>query len=74
MAELLQEMPLSAGVKAALLGRRGPATAPLELVKRWERGHWKEVAAWARALGVQDLDLMEIYTRASEQAELLGSV
>lgn len=52
MQELLDSMPLSAPIKAALAGEAGPARGALDAIRAFEQGHWDEAAAACLQLGV----------------------
>jgi c-di-GMP-related signal transduction protein len=71
LAETLAEIPVSQGIKTALL-KHGPPLGPVyELILAAERADWAPTLALAVQLGLTEERLAELYGQAVEWAELV---
>ncbi len=66
MDKVLERVPLSEEIRAALAGAPSPPRTALELALAYERGEWERVAALARSLAIDEESLPEIYGSAVE--------
>ncbi|MBW1723122.1 MAG: HDOD domain-containing protein [Deltaproteobacteria bacterium] len=64
MAVLMEKLPLSGGIKKALVAGKGPLADYLELVKAYEMGNWPLVEEKAEALGIGEDRLPQEYLKA----------
>ncbi len=73
MADVVEQVPLSADVKAALLGEANPLRAFLDLVIAYEQGEWGRVDACKQHVPVRTEDVPAMYFEALAWAdELVG--
>ena len=61
LAEILQELPVGDGIKEALLEKQGKAGALYRLILSYEKADWKESRSLAKELGLEDIDLVQLY-------------
>ena len=61
LEEILEEMPIKADIKAAILGDGGQFTELLSMVKVYEDGNWEPLLASASKLGVSEDHIAGIY-------------
>jgi EAL and modified HD-GYP domain-containing signal transduction protein len=71
MAEVVEQVPLAADVKAALLGEANPLRAFLDLVVAYEQGEWGRVDACRQHVPVRTEDLPALYFDALSWADAL---
>lgn len=64
MAEILEELPLSADLKGALVGDANLYRPVLDFVERYERGDWTAVEPLGRTAGIQESKLPGQYGEA----------
>jgi c-di-GMP-related signal transduction protein len=68
LANILEQMPLPAAVKQALLGDAGPHRDLLELLTSYERGDWQACAFLAARLGIPETAISALYINAMQWA------
>ncbi len=77
MHTVLRDLPLDEEVKAALLGRPGPFTSLLEVIRAYESGQWETLKRLLPRLGLPtENSLPEIYAEAlafAHQAFTIGA-
>ena len=66
METALADIPVSDGVRGALLGKPGVLTDLLDITVAYERGRWEVVARLAEANGWDEADLIRVYIDAIE--------
>jgi EAL and modified HD-GYP domain-containing signal transduction protein len=66
---LLEDMPLSAKVKGALMGRDNAYRPIYELILNYENADWGKVATLAAQLGLQEQEIPEAYEEAIKWVE-----
>jgi EAL and modified HD-GYP domain-containing signal transduction protein len=64
MAPLLDQLPLTGDVRAALLDRPSPLRPVLTYVQRYERGDWTACILLGRNLGLAEATASERYHEA----------
>ena len=64
MFDVLEELPLSGGLKGALLGRESVLQPVLDVVKLYENGEWAGCARLAHDHGIATTGLIDRYTEA----------
>ena len=69
MEEVLEHVNLAEPVRSALIARGGRYGSALLLIEAYERGDWPEVENRATELGIEAIDLPELYTQALSWAE-----
>ncbi len=75
MREVLDDMPVSAGVSAALLGEPHAVTDLLSIVIAYERGNWSTVSDLCQRRGWPETDLIGLYIDAIEWSrDFFGSM
>lgn len=72
LAEAVEQMPLSATVKAALTGTRNSARAVLDAVIAYERGEWEEAGTMAERASIAADRLPAAYADALKWARELS--
>jgi len=72
MAQILDDLPLDAEVKAALLGAENQPRRVLDAVVHYERGEWAEAEALADGLGLSVRHLARAYDDALGWARTLA--
>jgi EAL and modified HD-GYP domain-containing signal transduction protein len=70
MEQALEEMPLDAGTKAALLGSHNEARTVLDAVSAYEQGRWDDAEAALQARGLC-VEMQDIYSDALRWAREL---
>jgi c-di-GMP-related signal transduction protein len=68
IADILEEVPVAADVKAALLGKPCRLRAVHELILAYENGDWDEIGRRSEALAVDESAVAEAYLSAVEWA------
>ncbi len=71
LKEILDGVPLDAGVLNALSGKESPYSLWLTLMNLYERGEWEESVALARTLGLSEKDLTKAYSQALDWSSIL---
>ncbi|HLZ14005.1 MAG TPA: HDOD domain-containing protein [Candidatus Acidoferrum sp.] len=71
MERVLEDLPVSKDMAAALLGGENEFRRVLDLMLAYECGTWNSVAKAARRASVKEAALPECYLRASEKASML---
>ncbi|HYA42243.1 MAG TPA: HDOD domain-containing protein [Syntrophobacteraceae bacterium] len=66
MEEILEDIPIAAQAKAALLGERNSYRDVFDLVVSYERADWAAVPALASVLGIVDGEMSKIYSESIE--------
>ena len=69
LAELLERVPVSNAIKAALLGEASPLSAPFELVLAQESGNWLQMKELATQLHLEDEQVSSLYWQAAAWAK-----
>ena len=64
LTELLERVPLSQEIKAALLGEPSPLTGPFELVLAQESGNWARMKDLAQQMHLEEETVSAAYWRA----------
>jgi c-di-GMP-related signal transduction protein len=64
LAELLERVPISQEIKAALLGQPSPLAAPFELVLVQETGNWQRMRDLAQKMQLDEAEVSASYWRA----------
>ena len=67
--EILQDIPLSANVKDALLGKTNPHKIVYDAVLSYERGNWEDASQLAMQLAVDEEQMIAIYSECIEWVE-----
>lgn len=70
MDKILNELPLSDGIKNALIDARGRLAGYIELVRSYETGQWNRVARLAQALKLDDRLVPTLYKDACDWSNL----
>ena len=74
LEEILEEMPIKADIKAAILGSEGQFAELLSMVKVYEDGNWEPLLASASKLGVSEDLVAGLYFDALDWTQnLFGS-
>jgi EAL and modified HD-GYP domain-containing signal transduction protein len=71
LEEILEELPLEEGVKAALLGKDDRSGNALALVKAFEKARWEEVTRYSTQLNLEEEKLAPLYLEAVEWTKFL---
>jgi len=66
--DILSQLPVTAAVREALLGRPNPLREAFEIMTAYERADWRRLSERCAAAGVPEADLPEIYTEAIRKA------
>ncbi len=61
MEEILEDIPMTAGPKVALLGDPNSHKKVFDLVVSYERANWTVIPELASRLGIDQCDISEIY-------------
>lgn len=69
----VEQAPVPAAVRRALLGQEGPHWRTLELVVAWESGDWDTALALAGGLGLDASDVADCYAEAVDFGEAAGA-
>lgn len=69
MAELLEELPISDDIKAALLGEGGPLAKVYELVVANEKGEWDKFPALSAELAFNEYEIPAIFLQSLEWSQ-----
>jgi len=69
MKNIMENLPLSEGIKSALIERKGLLAPYLELAKAYEAGLWEKVVNLAEELGISDEKIPEYYLDAVTWAD-----
>ena len=69
LAELLERVPVSKAIKAALLGEPSPLSVPFELVLAQESGNWPRLRELALQLKVDEERVSALYWQAAAWAK-----
>ncbi len=73
MESILQELPLDADIKEALLGKPGDFKDILDLVLLYEQGQWDKVFAFAAdRYNLDEVEVMSYYLESLELADMAG--
>lgn len=64
LAEIMADIPVSEGIKSALLRHKGAMYPLLALMISFERGDWKRLSAIAKKVGIKEALLPEKYVQA----------
>jgi c-di-GMP-related signal transduction protein len=64
LVEMLERVPISQEIKAALLGEPSPLTAPFELALAHETGSWQRTQHLAQQMHLDEADILAAYWRA----------
>ncbi|WP_419569945.1 EAL and HDOD domain-containing protein [Rheinheimera sp.] len=76
MASVMTKLPLSAGIKAALVESEGPMASYLQLVKLYEQAHWDAAEQWIQRLQLDKKAVPDAYHSAvqwaNDQMKALG--
>jgi EAL and modified HD-GYP domain-containing signal transduction protein len=70
LPELLEQIPVTAEIRAALLGEPGKFTDLLDLIRHYEKARWDEVLNLCSDLGLNQDDIPGMYMDALEWARL----
>ncbi len=74
MASLMDKIPLSAGIKEALVGRKGEFGGYLLVVEGYLKGQWPLVSEQARSMGLDEGALPECFMDSVGWADNLDSL
>lgn len=74
MSDLLAQLPLSDGSKAALLGQDNANRQLLDCIVTYERGEWTRCFALASGLGIDPAVLPQLYAEALRWAHTIDPV
>jgi EAL and modified HD-GYP domain-containing signal transduction protein len=66
MEEILEDIPVAAEAKAALLGKPNSYKGIFDLVVSYERADWTIVPGLASQLGISQMEMSEIYSKSIE--------
>jgi EAL and modified HD-GYP domain-containing signal transduction protein len=69
LAEILQDLPISAEIKDALLGRRNRPRTVFDYAVAYERGDWEKLMEIARSLKLDESSVPRLYKAAIRWAE-----
>ena len=69
MENVMEDLPLSQSIKAALIERKGKLAGFLELTKAYEAGQWEKVVNLAEGLGISEEKIPEYYLDAVTWAD-----
>ena len=69
--EILEEVPVSDEIKAALLRKEGRCGQLYELVLSYEAGNWNEITRLAEELGIPNQILTSVYFICMENVNVL---
>lgn len=73
MESILQELPLDADIKEALLGKPGDFKDILDLVLLYEQGQWDKVFTFAAdRYSLDEVEVMSYYLESLELADMAG--
>lgn len=67
MEEILQELPVNDNIKVALLTREGKPGMLYSLILAYEKAEWKESKKLAQNLGLDHIDLVQLYVDCVEK-------
>ncbi|MCP4716070.1 MAG: HDOD domain-containing protein [Deltaproteobacteria bacterium] len=70
MEEIIEELPLSYDVTAALLGKPNPLTDVFNIVLAYEKGNWDSTCRLAQKLNISEDDLPEFFFNSVEWANV----
>lgn len=73
MEEILQELPVNDAVKNALLTREGKPGLLYSLILSYEKADWKESREFAGKLGLEHIDLVQLYVDCVEKVNEIWS-
>jgi len=68
MEEVLNELPIAADIKDALLGVQNPLRNILDLIIKYEQGNWEAVASITEALNLENSKILPNYLNAIKWA------
>ncbi len=68
MAEVLADLPLNEDIKDALLGKKNDLYLVLQLVTKYEKGHWEEVSELTASLNLDSSKVLPNYLNAIKWA------
>jgi c-di-GMP-related signal transduction protein len=68
LSEVLDELPVSSDIRAALLGNEGGLSEIFKCTMAYENGNWEKAFECASKLSVEEAELPEIYRSAVMQA------
>ena len=71
LEEILEEVPVSDEIKAALLRKEGRCGQLYELVLSYEAGNWSEITRLAEELGIPNQILTSVYFICMENVNVL---
>jgi len=74
LADILEELPISKDVKAALLGNEGFFKDIQDLTISYERADWAQLAKTAKKLGLPEEELPALYLQTLSWAREFTSV
>lgn len=74
MVELMKKLPLTEGIKKALVSEEGGLEAYLRLVTNYESGDWKGVSETAAGLNIDEAALPECYRESLGWADNFSSL
>ena len=69
LAEMLERVPISHEIKAALLGESSPLAAPFELALAHETGNWQRLQHLAQQMHLDEAEVSATYWRAVARAK-----
>ncbi len=64
LAEMLERVPISLEIRAALLGEPSPLAAPLELALAQETGNWQRMRDLAQQMKLDETEISACHWRA----------
>jgi c-di-GMP-related signal transduction protein len=73
MENILQKLPLSQGIKEALLGQNGPLGEVLQVVLAYERGGWRALSELCGRVGIPEEALPALYRETLAWAQTLDT-
>jgi len=68
LADILAKLPLADDIKKALLGEKNQVRDVYELVVSYEKGNWANFSQYASKLGLNEMELIDIFLRVFEKA------
>ncbi len=68
LADILAKLPLADDIKTALLGEKNHVWDVYELVVSYEKGDWLNFSKYAAQLGLKEMELLDIFLKAFENA------
>lgn len=74
MEEVLNELPIAADIKDALLGVKNPLRPLLDLIIKYEQGNWEAVASLTEALKLENSKVLPNYLTAIKWANDFSEV